>query len=157
MTGRGKSSRSSRGRPLARKLAMQALYQWQLGGQSAGEIAAQFEDDAESAGVDRAYFEELLTQVIERHQRLDAIIAEYADRPIAQLDPVEHAILLIGLYELTERLEIPFRVVINEAVQLSKRFGATDGHRYVNALLDQVARQHRAPERSAGPPAAGSS
>ena len=143
----GKGARSTRARSIARKLAMQALYQWQLTQQSAAEIQKQFLESEESAGVDREHFEELLGKTIAQHDQLEAALTPYLDRPLDQLDPVETAILLIGMYELRERLDIPYRVVINEAVDLCKRFGATDAHKYVNAVLDRAARELRAAER----------
>jgi N utilization substance protein B len=132
---------------------MQALYQWQLTGQTAAEILGQFGESEESAGADLEYLSELVQAVVTGQASLEPQISRYADRPVDQLDPVERAILLIGVYELTERLEVPYRVVINEAVELTKRFGATDAHRYVNALLDRVAHDRRAAERR--PPPAG--
>jgi N utilization substance protein B len=144
----GKGARGTRARSIARKLAMQALYQWQLTQQSAAEITKQFLESEESAGVDREHFEELLGKTIAQHDQLEAALTPYLDRPLDQLDPVETAILLIGMYELRERLDIPYRVVINEAVDLCKRFGATDAHKYVNAVLDRAARESRAAERS---------
>jgi N utilization substance protein B len=139
--------RGSRARSQARKLAMQALYQWQMTGQSAAEITRQFADSEEAAGAGNDYFRELVSAVIAGHVELDLVLAKHVDRPLSQLDPVEHAILLIGLYELERRLEVPYRVVINEAVELARRFGATDGHKYVNAVLDRVARDLRQAER----------
>jgi N utilization substance protein B len=136
----------TRGRSVARKCAMQALYQWQLGAQSVDEIVGQFASGEDLDGADKEYFEGLLRECIARHQELDALIVPYIDRPIEQLDPVEHAILLIGMYELQSRLDVPYRVVINEGVELSKRFGATDGHKYVNAVLDKAARALRTTE-----------
>ena len=144
----GKPPRGTRARSIARKLAMQALYQWQLTQQTASEIKKQFLDSEDSAGVDREHFEELLGKTIAQHDQLEAALTPYLDRPLDQLDPVETAILLIGMYELRERLDIPYRVVINEAVDLCKRFGATDAHKYVNAVLDRAARESRAAERS---------
>jgi transcription antitermination factor NusB len=126
---------------------MQALYQWQLTQQSAAEITKQFLESEESAGVDREHFEELVGKIIAQHDELEAALAPFLDRPLDQLDPVETAILLIGMYELRERVDIPYRVVINEAVDLCKRFGATDAHKYVNAVLDRAARELRAAER----------
>ena len=143
----GKGARGTRARSIARKLAMQALYQWQLTQQSAAEIGKQFLESEESAGVDREHFEELVVKSIAQHEELETALAPYLDRPLDQLDPVETAILLIGMYELRERLDIPYRVVINEAVDLCKRFGATDAHKYVNAVLDRAARELRAAER----------
>jgi len=134
----------TRGRSIARKCAMQALYQWQLTQQTDAEIGAQFADSKELEGGDIGYFTELLQGCIRLHESLDGALKEFVDRPIEQLDPVEHAILLIGMYEMLHRLDIPYRVIINEGVELSKRFGATDGHRYVNAVLDKAAHTNRA-------------
>jgi N utilization substance protein B len=148
MSSTARPARGTRARSIARKLAMQALYQWQLTQQSAAEIKQQFLESEESAGVDREHFEELLGKTIAQHDQLEAALAPFLDRPLDQLDPVETAILLIGMYELRERLDIPYRVVINEAVDLCKRFGATEAHKYVNAVLDRAARELRTAERS---------
>jgi transcription antitermination protein NusB len=137
----------SRGRTIARKCAMQVLYQWQLTRQSVDELLAQYLGSEELAGADVDYFSELVRECTVRQPALDIAIAEHADRPIEQLDLVEHAILLIGMYELCERLDVPYRVVINEGVELSKRFGATDGHRYINALLDKAGKARRTVEQ----------
>ena len=137
----------SRARSLARKLAMQALYQWQLTQQTAVEIKQQYLESEDSAGVDEEHFVELVTQAIARHEEITAALKPFVDRPLEQLDPVEAAILMIGMYELQQRLDIPYRVVINEGVDLCKRFGATDAHKYVNAVLDRAAREIRAAER----------
>ena len=143
----GKAARGTRARSIARKLAMQALYQWQLTQQSAAEIKKQFLESEDSAGVDREHFEELVGKSIAQHVELEAALAPFLDRPLDQLDPVETAILMIGMYELQQRVDIPYRVVINEAVDLCKRFGATDAHKYVNAVLDRAARELRTAER----------
>jgi N utilization substance protein B len=137
----------TRGRSIARKCAMQVLYQWQLTQQPAEELLLQYLGADELAGADVEYFSELVRECIARKVQLDAVIAEHADRPTDQLDLVEHAILLIGMYELCSRLDVPYRVVINEGVELSKRFGATDGHRYINALLDKAGRARRTAEQ----------
>lgn len=142
-----KPARGTRARSIARKLAMQALYQWQLTQQSAQEIKEQFLESEDSAGTDREHFEELVDACIEQNASIVAALAPYLDRPLEQLDPVEAAILLVGMYELQQRLDIPYRVVINEAIDLCKRFGATDAHKYVNAVLDRAAREIRAAER----------
>jgi N utilization substance protein B len=126
---------------------MQALYQWQLTQHSAAEIKKQFLESEDSAGVDREHFEELVTGCIARYEELAAALKPFIDRPLDQLDPVETAILLIGMFELQHRVDIPYRVVINEAVDLCKRFGATDAHKYINAVLDRAAREVRAAER----------
>ena len=143
----GKQARGTRARSIARKLAMQALYQWQLTQQTAAEIKEQFLESEESAGVDREHFTELVNGCIAQHEELAAALKPFVDRPLAQLDPVETAILMIGMYELQQRVDIPYRVVINEAVDLCKRFGATDAHKYVNAVLDRAARELRTAER----------
>lgn len=137
----------SRARSLARKLAMQALYQWQLTQQSAAEIKQQYLESEDSAGVDEDHFVELVTQAIARHEEITSALKTFVDRPLEQLDPVEAAILMVGMYELQQRLDIPYRVVINEGVDLCKRFGATDAHKYINAVLDRAAREIRAAER----------
>lgn len=126
---------------------MQALYQWQMTKQSPAEIQGQYLESEESAGADREYFEELTMRCIEQSASLSQELTPYADRPIEQLDPIETAILMIGMYELKERVDVPYRVVINEAVDLCKRYGATDAHKYVNAVLDRAARDVRAAER----------
>jgi transcription antitermination protein NusB len=143
-----RNGRATRARSQARKLAMQALYQWQLTQQSAKDIESQFVADEEFGGADRDYFHELVDQCITREQELDRSTSKFVDRPLDQLDPVEHAILLIGMYELEHRLEIPYRVVINEAVELGKRFGATDAHKYLNAVLDRASKEKRGTERA---------
>jgi N utilization substance protein B len=147
MSSTAKPARGTRARSIARKLAMQALYQWQLTQQSAGEIKQRFLESEESAGVDREHFEELVGKSIAQHEAIEAALTPFLDRPLDQLDPVETAILMIGMFELQQRIDIPYRVVINEAVDLCKRFGATDAHKYVNAVLDRAARDLRAAER----------
>ncbi len=137
----------SRARSLARKLAMQALYQWQLTQQAAVEIKQQYLESDDSAGVDEDHFVELVTRIIERNEEITNALKPFVDRPLEQLDPVEAAILMVGMYELRNRLDIPYRVVINEGVDLCKRFGATDAHKYINAVLDRAAREIRAAER----------
>jgi N utilization substance protein B len=143
----GKQARGTRARSIARKLAMQALYQWQLTQQTAAEIKQQFLASEDSAGVDREHFEELVGGCIAQHEELAAALKPFIDRPLDQLDPVETAILMIGMFELRQRVDIPYRVVINEAIDLTKRFGATDAHKYVNAVLDRAARELRTAER----------
>jgi N utilization substance protein B len=141
--------RAGRARSLSRKLAMQALYQWQLTGQSAAELRNQYAEEEGFGDADGDYFRELLAGVTGGAAELDGQLGGLIDRPVAQLDPVERAVLLIGLYELAQRLDVPYRVVINEGVELAKRFGATEGHKFVNAVLDRAARQLRAAEQAA--------
>jgi transcription antitermination protein NusB len=134
---------ASGAKSLARKLAMQALYRWQLNDAPWQDVVSEF---ATEEGMDRAdggYFRELVQGVCGARDVLDAELATYMDRNPALLDPIEHALLLIGAFELKSRPEIPFRVVINEGVSLAKKFGATDGHKFVNAVLDRAARTLR--------------
>jgi N utilization substance protein B len=137
----------SKARAGARRLAVQALYQWQLGRQPAAELIAQFAATPEHARVDPDYFRAAVTAVCADHAAIDADLARHSDIEPTRLDPVEHAILALGLWELMARPEVPYRVVINEGIELAKRFGATDGHRFVNAVLDRASRAHRGAER----------
>jgi len=146
---RPRSDRSGRARSLSRRLALQALYQWQMTGQSFPELRNQYTSDDGYAEVDPEYFQQLLQGVVENSAALDAMIGEWLDRPVAQLDPVEHAVLLLGVEELRAHVEVPYKVVLNECVELAKKFGATDGHKFINAVLDRAARQLRAAEQQA--------
>jgi N utilization substance protein B len=143
---------SSRRRPgtrsLARRLACQALYQQQLTGESARNLISQFNEFPGLEHADPPFFRELLMGVETHRDVLDEMIASRSSRPLAQLDPVEHAILLIAMYELRERLETPWRVVVNEALELCHRFGGEDGHKFVNAILDRAAQTLRQAERA---------
>lgn len=136
----------SRERSKARRLALQALYQWQLTGQGVGDIEAQFRTERELPGADLDYFQELLGQTLARCEEFSTLLAPHLDRPVAQLDPVERAILWLGCYELLVRVDVPYRVAINEAVELAKAFGGESAHRYINAILDRVAREARGAE-----------
>lgn len=135
----------------ARRLAVQALYQWQLSDASLRDIETQFLEEQDFRLADVDYFRELLHQVPAQLDRVDAALVAHMERTVEEADPVERAILRVAAYELLERLEIPFRVVLNEAVALAKTFGAADGHKYVNAVLDRAARELRAVEVNAGP------
>ena len=137
---------SAGARSRARELLVQALYQMQLTGHGADELAAQFHERKDYARVDRDYFDRHLADICRQRQALESAIAAIADRPVAQLDPVELAILLLGMHELESVPDVPFRVVINEAVNLAKRFGAVDGHKYVNAVLDRAVSKLRTAE-----------
>lgn len=141
------AERESRGpRGLARRRAMQALYQWQLNPSLAKDLVLQFTADEEHGRAEADYFGDLVMQVIDKQEQLDREIDLLSDRAVIQLDPVEHSILLIGMYELVHRPEVPYKVVINEAVDLCRAYGAEDGHKFVNALLDRAARNHRSSE-----------
>ena len=130
-------------RSVARKLAVQALYRVQLNDGPWQDLVSEFATDEDMPRADGEYFEELMRGVAGGRAGLDARLAGWTDRPPAELDPVEHAVLLLGSWELAERPDIPFRVVISEAVKLARRFGATDGHKFVNAVLDRAARELR--------------
>lgn len=130
-------------RAVARKLAMQALYRLQLNETPWQDLLKEFSTEEDMARADREYFDEIVRAIVESRAALDERLAAWADRTPAELDPVEHAVLLIGIHELTHRPDVPWRVVVNEAVSLTRRFGATDAHKYVNAVLDRAARELR--------------
>ena len=133
-----------RARRLARELLVKALYQWQLAGHSIAELSAQFAAHEDFPRCDRDFFGQLLAVILDDTAALDAIIARQAARGLEQLDAVGRAILLLGLAELKFRDDVPSKVVINEAVELAKRYGATDSYKFVNAMLDRTARELRA-------------
>ncbi len=134
-------------RSVSRKLALQALYRWQLNEGPWQDLILEFGDAEDMPKADREYFRELVEGVWRARESLDSQLSTWMDRKPELLDPIEHAVLLIGLFELTSKPEIPYRVAINEAVSLSKRFGATDGHKFVNAVLDRAAKQVRPHEQ----------
>jgi N utilization substance protein B len=136
-------------RSRARQYALQALYQWQMTRQDIGVVERQFLEDEELTQADVGLFVTLLRGVPTSLSRLDSALAPLLDRPLEQVDPVERAVLRIGAYELMEHLDIPYRVVINEAVELAKLFGAEQGHRYVNGVLDKLAKRLRTGETAA--------
>lgn len=140
---------ATRARSAARRHAVQALYQWQLTGQPWQDIYGQFSGGEGFASLDDAYFKDALMQVTGGHEALDRDLAQHSEVVLAQIDPVEHAILYLGLWELMHRPDVPYRVVLNESVELARRFGATDGHKFINAVLDRASLVHRAPERGA--------
>jgi N utilization substance protein B len=140
---------TAQARSRARRYGMQALYQWDLSGLDLAEIQRQFFEAEDFSNADGGYFIDLLTGVNAHIDRIDARICEAIDRPIDQVDPVERAILRIGCYELMYRPEIPYRVSINEAVMLAKKFGAEQGYTFVNGVLDRLARKLR-PSESPG-------
>jgi len=135
-----------RERSLARRLALQALYQLQINPRSWQDTHAEFSADPEAERVDRDYFRALLAGIAPNCEALDAVLARLSEIPPPELDPIEHAVLWVGLHELQALPELPYRVVIAEAVQLTKQFGATDGHKFVNAVLDRAARELRPSE-----------
>jgi N utilization substance protein B len=134
---------SHRARTLSRRLALQALYQLQINPLPWQDIQRQFAADPEAERVDKEYFCDLFAAIAVGREALDARLAIFSEIPPAELDPVEHAILWLGLYELTAHPELPYRVAIAEGVQLTKQFGATDAHKFVNAVLDRAAQESR--------------
>jgi N utilization substance protein B len=127
-------------------MALQALYEWLLTGHDAQTLCRQAAENKEGPKADQAHLEALVHGVIEHANDLHAGLQPFLDRPAESLSPVEHALLLIGGYELTQCPDIPYRVVINEAVELAKSYGGTDGHKYVNGVLDKLAAQVRSAE-----------
>ena len=132
-----------RARSLARRLALQALYGLQINPRSWQDAHNDFLHDPEAERVDREYFRELITAIAPQREALDATIARFSQIAPHDLDPIEHAVLWLGVYELQSRHELPYRVALSEAVQLAKQFGATDGHKFVNAVLDRASRELR--------------
>lgn len=134
-------------RGLARRVTAQALYQWLVNETSPELLLRQFREQDEGLGrADPAYFEALLRGVVENAQPLTLSVVPHLDRPLQQLDPVEHAILLLGAYELAHEPSVPWRVIVNEAVNLAKLFGSEEGYKFVNGVLDKLARQLRPAE-----------
>jgi N utilization substance protein B len=127
----------------ARHYGMQALYQWHMAGASVSDIEAEFRADYDFTHVDLEYFQALLHGIPACVDELDAAMEPLLDRKLDDLGPVERALLRMGMYELIHRIDVPFKVVINEQVALAKKFGATDSHKYINGVLDKAARQLR--------------
>ena len=132
----------------ARKLALQALYQWHMAETSVTELVAQFLADNNMEKIDQEYFTEVVRGVPAEKSSLDEKIGRHIDRDLSRLTPIELAVLRMGTYELLHRLDVPYRVIINEGVELTKAFGATDGHKYVNGVLDKLAQELRITEVS---------
>lgn len=141
------SSKSARRR--ARELALQGVYQWLLSGSEIAPIEDQAAQAAAYEKADAALFKVLLRGTIHRANTLEAHFAPFLDRSVAELSPIERAALLLGTFELAEQIDVPYKVVINEAIELTKSFGGTDGHRFVNGVLDKVAGQLRTTEVAA--------
>jgi N utilization substance protein B len=138
------ANRGSRRR--SREFALQALYQWLLNGDEAEALCIQVAESKDYARADTGYFQQLARGVIQRAGELHAALQPFLDRTAQQLSPIEHALLLIGAYELMYVPDVPYRVAINEAVELAKAYGGTDGHKYVNGVLDKLAAQTRQAE-----------
>ncbi len=152
-TGVGKRGPSPR--RVSRERVLRALYQWQVaGGDYAGLLVQAEQHEPEETGDStrphEGFLRELLDGVLKQAANLDEALAPHLDRPVAELSPIEHAILLIGAFELTNSLNVPYKVCINEAVELAKLYGGTDGHKFVNGVLDKLAKVTRRVEIEAG-------
>jgi len=145
-TARKRAMPAKSARRRARELALQGLYQWLVAGGDVASIDAQLREHEGYDKVDSVHFDALLRGGIEQAAALDAALARHVDRKTTELSPIEHAALMIGAYELMHCLDVPYKVAINEAVELAKAFGGTDGHKYVNGVLDKVATDLRAAE-----------
>ena len=133
-------------RQKARRMLLQALYQWEIARAPVADIMAEFLVYYQGK-IDREFFKQVFPDVIAHVSELDEMMQQWLDREIKSLDPIELSLLRLGLYELANRIDVPYKVVINEAVELAKVFGATDGHKYINGVLDRAARQLRALEQ----------
>jgi len=134
-----KPAKPKSARRRSREIALQGLYEWLVSGTDAGVIDAHMREQEGFDKADRAHYDALLHGCIAEAADLDAVLAKFVDRKTTELSPVEHAVLMIGAYELKHCLDIPYKVAINEAVELAKSFGGTDGHKYVNGVLDKTA------------------
>ena len=143
-TGTQKASPAARRK--ARSFALQAIYQWHMAGADLAKIEAEFRADNDMSKVDLEYFHEILHGVPRELSALDQIIKPLLDRDSEEMTPVELSILRLATYEMIHRIDVPYKVVINEAVELAKSFGATDGHKYVNGVVDKIAQQVRTVE-----------
>lgn len=132
-------------RKRARDLLVQALYQWQIGGADAKQVEAEFRAD-NGRKTDWEFFHDALSYIADNTAAIDVLYSSYLDRDLKQLDPIEFGLLRLGIYELSQRLDVPYRVVINEYVDLAKKYGASESHKFINGVLDKAARQLRAVE-----------
>ncbi|WP_454832079.1 transcription antitermination factor NusB [Pseudoxanthomonas wuyuanensis] len=130
-------------RARARRRALQALYAWQVSGGEVGQVIAQFAHEQAHEIADLEYFEDLVRGVVKHRAELDEALLPHLDRGVEEVDPIERAVLRIAAYELRHRIDVPYRVVLNEAIETSKRFGAEHGHTYVNGVLDRAALEWR--------------
>jgi N utilization substance protein B len=133
-------------RSRARRRAMQAIYAWQISGNSMDRVIEEFRHEQDMEIADLDYFEDLLRGVDAHRDELDSQLAPFLDREMSQVDPIERAVLRLAAYELRHRPDVPYRVVLNEAIEVAKRFGAEHGHTYVNGVLDKAAKQWRSVE-----------
>lgn len=136
----------------ARHYALQAMYQWQIAGASIKEIEEEFLLHQIERKLDMAYFKELIHGIPEHQAEIDGAIKPFLTRSMSDIDPIELAVLRLATYELLKRPDVPYRVIINEALQLTKKFGSIEGYKFVNGILDKVAKAHRATEMNMGDP-----
>ncbi len=136
-------------RTQSRRVALQALYVWEMTNEEPSTIIKNFNEDELLSGLEFDLFKELLVNISTQAVELDALYADSLDRSVAMIDPIERTIMRIGVYELQNKPEIPYKVVINECVELAKRFGAEEGHKFVNGILDKASKQLRALEFNA--------
>ncbi len=130
----------------ARRYALQAMYQWQLAGTSIQEIESEFLRYHITKKLDIDYFKELIHGVPKHQHEIDREMQGFLGRPLNEIDPIELSVLRLAIYELIKRLDVPYRVVINEALELTKKFGSIEGHKFVNGILDRIAKKNRATE-----------
>ncbi len=136
-------------RARARRRALQAVYAWQMSGGEVGQVIAQFAHEQANEIADLEYFDDLVRGVVRHRAQLDEALAGYLDRTVEEVDPIERAVLRLSAYELIHRIDVPYRVVLNEAIEIAKRFGSEHGHTYVNGVLDRAAADWRAAEFNA--------
>ena len=137
-------------RARARRRALQAVYAWQMSGGEVGQVIAQFAPEQAHEIADLEYFDDLVRGVVRHRASLDEALFGYLDRTVEEVDPIERAVLRLSAYELIHRLDVPYRVVLNEAIEIAKRFGSEHGHTYVNGVLDRAAAEWRSTEFHAG-------
>lgn len=138
-------------RARARRRALQAVYAWQMSGGFANDVISQFAHEQAHEIADLEYFEDLVRGVLQHRAALDEALAGYLDRTVEEVDPIERAVLRLSAYELQHRIDVPYRVVLNEAIEIAKRFGSEHGHTYVNGVLDRAALEWRPAETSGKP------
>ncbi|RZA34255.1 MAG: transcription antitermination factor NusB [Lysobacteraceae bacterium] len=136
-------------RARARRRALQAIYAWQISGGLVDQVISQFAHEQAHEIADLEYFDDLVRGVIKHRASLDEALVGYLDRPVEEVDPIERAVLRLSAYELIHRVDVPYRVVLNEAIEIAKRFGSEHGHTYVNGVLDKAAAQWRPTEFNA--------
>ncbi len=139
MTEQQKQVKKPSARRRARECAVQALYSWALSGNTAEQVELAFVLDQDLEGVDKPYFRKLFRQTVENIETVDFAISPYIDRAFDELDPIEKAILRLAVYELRFESDVPYKVVINEAIEVAKVFGADESHKYINGVLDKIA------------------